>query len=460
MAASVPRFEQWLPPEAVHRLSDAVGDPAWMAARRADAYERFLHLPLEPNPLYRGYGYFANVDLTGVDAASSGSPVRDPAPLPGAIGIVHDASGTRVTVPPEIAAAGVTVRTLPELWRSDGHSPTQVEEPTDRLSALATALVNRAYRLDVPDGVRTPLRVREFSLLSKTHEALVVQRSIRAGREAQVLVTEETFSAGGENGAQRLFASSLDLEVGADAKVVALSLHAPDARTVALYRRSATVGARSRLAWIWNGLGGFRTKARNRTVLAGTGAIVDDLQTFFGSGETSYDSSVDLHHTATDTRGQSITRGVFRDSARGMSRGLVRIEPDARKTVSYISEHAMLLSKGSRSDTIPILEILCRDVKATHSTSVAPVDPEKVFYLRCRGISEPDAIRMIGEGFLSYVLERAPIGGLRELIYPILSDRWDGRDVRWGPGELPALPPLGVTGSESAPEWRFDAKLR
>ena len=203
MAASVPRFEQWLPPEAVRQLSDAVGDPAWMAARRADAYERFLHLPLEPNPLYRGYGYFANVDLTGVDAASGGSPVRGPAPLPGAIEIVHDASGTRVTVPAEIAAAGVTVRTLPELWRSDGHAPTQAEEPTDRLSALATALVNRAYRLDVPDGVRTPLRVREFSLLSRSHEALVVQRSIRAGREAQVLVTEETFSAGSSPGPQR-----------------------------------------------------------------------------------------------------------------------------------------------------------------------------------------------------------------------------------------------------------------
>jgi Fe-S cluster assembly scaffold protein SufB len=460
MATSGPRFEQWLPDEAVHRLSKAVGDPPWMEARRTDAYERFLHLPLEPHPLYRGYGYFANVDLTGVDATSTGPPVQGPPPLPGAIEIVHDASGTRVTVPPEVGAGGVTIRTLPELWRSNGGSPPPAEEPTDRLTALATALVNRAYHLDVPDGYREPLRVREFSLLSRAHEALVVQRSIRAGSGAQILVTEETFSSGGEKEAQRLFASSLDLEVGADAKVVAMSVHAPDAKTVALYRRAATAGPRSRLAWLWNGLGGFRTKARNRTVLAGAGAIVDDLQTFFGSGETSYDSSVDLQHTATDTRGQSITRGVFRDSARGMSRGLVRIEPAARKTVSYISEHAMLLSKGARSDTIPILEILCRDVKATHSTSVAPVDPEKVFYLRCRGITEPDAIRMIGEGFLSYVLDRAPIAGLRDSLYPILSDRWDGKEVRWGPGVLPALPPLAVTGSEGAQEWRFDSKLR
>ena len=72
-----------------------------------------------------------------------------------------------------------------------------------------------------------------------------------------------------------------------------------------------------------------------------------------------------------------------------MSRGLVRIEKDARRTLELpLSEHAMLLTRGARSDTIPILEILCRDVKATHSTSVAPVDPEKVFYLESRGVPE------------------------------------------------------------------------
>jgi Fe-S cluster assembly scaffold protein SufB len=151
---------------------------------------------------------------------------------------------------------------------------------------------------------------------------------------------------------------------------------------------------------------------------------------------------------------------VFTDSARGMSRGLVRIEPQARKTIAVISEHAMLLSKGARSDTIPILEILCRDVKATHSTSVAPVDPEKVFYLESRGMTRSDAIRMIGEGFLSYVYDRAPVAGLRELLYPSLSARWDGHEVPWVDGAYPLLPSIAVTGTEAAPEWRFDTKMR
>jgi Fe-S cluster assembly scaffold protein SufB len=462
MAAVAPKFEAWLPESAVRALSEELGDPEWMAARRKVAFERFLELPLEPNPLYRGYGYFANVDLTGVDPVGKGRAVAEPPADPGAITIVHDASGTRVSLPKEVAAEGVTVRTLSELWKEDGQTASHdaAEEPPDRLSALATALTNRAYRLEIPDGMATPLRVREYSILSRPREVLDVQRTIRTGRGSQLFLTEESYSAGGDSDGQRLLGSSTALSVGAGAKAVVLSVHGPDAKTVALYRRTATTGDGARLAWIWNGLGGFRTKVRNRTHLAGNGSVVDDLQTFFGTGEQSYDSSVDLQHTATDTHGQSITRGVFRDSARGMSRGLVRIEVGARKTISYISEHAMLLSKGARSDTIPILEILCRDVKATHSTSVAPVDPERVFYLRSRGIEEADAVRMIGEGFLSYVLDRSPIAALRDGIYPLLAARWDGLDVRWGAEGAPRLPPLHVTGTETAPEWRFDAKLR
>jgi Fe-S cluster assembly scaffold protein SufB len=167
-----------------------------------------------------------------------------------------------------------------------------------------------------------------------------------------------------------------------------------------------------------------------------------------------------MRHIATDTHGQSVTRGVFRDESRGMSRGLVRIEADARRTLSYLSEHAMLLSKGARSDTIPILEILCRDVKATHSSSVAPVDPEKVFYLESRGMPKDRSVRMIGEGFLSHVLERSPVAQLRDLLYPHLATRWEGHPIVWSSEEYPTLPAMEIGGPDANAEWRFDSKLR
>jgi len=464
MASAVPRYTEWLTQAQVRELSQTLDDPVPVETLREESYARFLELPLEPNPLYRGYGYFTGVDLSDLNPQATGTRVDRPPMLPGVVRVVHDAAGTSVELPSELREAGVTVVPLPDVFTGGDAKVADFlrgsEAPPDRLSALANTLINRGYRLEVPDRCPAPIRVQEFSVLSRPHEALSVRRSIRVGAESQLLVTEEVFSTASRGDGQRLYASSTDLDTGARSKAVYLTVHAPDLKTVSIYRRTATTGDDSRLAWHWNGLGGFRSKVRNHTRLTGNGSHVDDLQAFYGAKNQSFDSSVDFTHSGTDTHGQSVTRGVFTDEARGMSRGLVRIEPAARKTIAYVSEHAMLLSRGARSDTIPILEILCRDVKATHSTSVAPVDPEKVFYLETRGIGTAEAVRMIGEGFLSYVLERSPIAGLRELLYPTLADRWESRDVLWQEGKFPALPALTVAGTEAAPEWRFDTKLR
>ena len=464
MASAMARFEQWVGHDQIDRLSHEFGDSEEFARQRSDAFARFLQLPIEPNPLYRGYGYFTNVDLTGIDPSARGDRVALPPPLEGAIRIVHDVSGTRIEVPEPLRGAGVRALSHSEIWKSGieetGPFLRGSEEPTDRLSALATALLNRGYRLEIPDHFPQPVRVQEFSILSTPKEALSVRRAIRVGVGGQLLATEEVYSTDLSANGQRLYASSTDLDLADYAKGLVLTVHAPDLRTVSVYRRTATTGTGARVGWMWNGLGGFRAKIRNHTRLTGRASAAEDLQTFYGAKDQSYDSSFDLTHTATDTHGTSVTRGVFTDQARGMSRGLVRIEHEARKTVALISEHAMLLSRGARSDTIPILEILCRDVKATHSTSVAPVDPEKVFYLESRGIEESDAVRMIGEGFLSNVFDRAPIAGLREILYPSLQARWDGQEILWKPGAYPALPHLDVTGTEASPDWRFDSKLR
>jgi len=464
MASAVPRFEEWLTAEEVGRLSRDQGDPKEYAQQRLEAHERFLELPIEPNPLYRGYGYFTNVDLAGVDPLAKGSPVPLPPRVEGALRIVHDVSGTRYEIPDGLRTAGVRVVPLNEIWSAGssalGPFLRGAEEPTDRLSALASAILNRGYRLELPDRLSLPVRVQEISVLSAPHQALSVRRALRVGSGVQLLATEEVYSTPSAPDGQRLYASSTDLDLGSSSKTLFLTVHAPDLRTVSVYRRTATTGDDARVGWMWNGLGGYRAKVRNHTRLTGRGSIADDLQTFYGAREQSYDSSFDLTHSATDTHGTSVTRGVFTDQARGMSRGLVRIEPEARKTVALISEHAMLLSRGARSDTIPILEILCRDVKATHSTSVAPVDPEKVFYLESRGVPETDAVRMIGEGFLSNVFDRAPIAGLREILFPWLQARWDGQEIPWAEDRFPGLPHLEVTGTEAAPDWRFDSKLR
>lgn len=464
MAVATHRFEEWLTSDEVRELSRSRGEPAVVAERRMEAHERFLELPLEPDPLYRKYGYFTGVDLTGLNVRPAGAPVPGGSTAAWTVTAIHDASGSRFEIPPELEAEGVRLEPVEAVLAAGGEAATSFlggeEPPTDRLSAFAFATTNRGYRLTLPANLPRAVRLRDVTVLSTPHEGLSVRRQIRANAGTKLLVSEEALSTADDPGHQRLVASTTRVEAGTDAHVAYLTLHAPDRHAVSVYQRHAELGPKARVAWVWAGFGGFRTKARNHSTLLGNGSALDDLQAFYGWGKTSYDSSVRMTHVGTDTHGQSITRGVFTDEARGMSRGLVRIEKDARKTLSFLSEHAMLLSRGARSDTVPILEILCRDVKATHSTSVAPVDPERVFYLESRGLPRSDAIRMIGEGFLSHVLERAPVLGLREILYPYLAARWEGRPVVWGSDGVSTLPPLEFAATAESTDWRFDSKLR
>jgi Fe-S cluster assembly scaffold protein SufB len=464
MAAAVTRYDAWLDAEQLRALSRSRSEPVALTERRLEAHRQFLELPLEPDPLYRKYGYFSGVELAGLNAMPNGPSVGQVEPAPRTIGILHDATGSTIDLPEELRAEGVRVETLDEIVRAEtakstGFFDTASKFP-DRLSAFAIATVNRGYRLSLPSKLRAPVRLRDVSVLSTPHEALSVRRHISTGSENRLLVSEEILSTQADPGHQRFLASSTELRVGDDSHAVYLTLHAPDTQAVSVNHRGAEVGRAGNLTWVWAGFGGFRTKARGNSTLLGQGSILDDLQAFYGAGKQAYDSGITLTHVGTDTHGQSITRGVFADDARGMSRGLVRIEKEARRTLSFLSEHAMLLSRGARSDTVPILEILCRDVKATHSSSVAPVDPERVFYLESRGVSRSDAVRLIGEGFLSHVLERAPVHDLREILYPYLAARWEGRPVLWGSDGVSALPPLEFAAGTANADWRFDAKLR
>jgi Fe-S cluster assembly scaffold protein SufB len=459
MTAATSPFLGWVTRSKLEGLESALGDPEPVREARDRAFRAFEELSVEPDPLYRGYSNISGADLRAIDPSVPGAPVAVPVSDPSTLRIIHDASGTRIELPSALADAGVRVRTLPELWAE--HAADVSPAPQDKLHALALALVNRAVDLTVPDQCAVPVRVQDITVLSRPHEAISVRRTIHVGTRARLLFTEELYSTE-EPGpdAQRLYGSTVTLRTSAESAAHYLTLHAPDLSAVSVYHRHGIAGTRARLAWLWAGFGGLRTKAKSLTEIPGSGAEVEDLQTFYGQGDQAYDSAVQITHQGTDTRGQSITRGVFKDQARGVSRGVVRIEKEARKTLSFLSEHAMLLSPGARSDTIPVLEILCRDVKATHSTSVAPVDPEKVFYLESRGMTPSDAVRMIGEGFLSHVLERAPIAQLRDALYPVLAARWDGRPILWAGEHLPALPPLTVTDEIASEEWRFDAKLR
>ena len=72
---------------------------------------------------------------------------------------------------------------------------------------------------------------------------------------------------------------------------------------------------------------------------------------------------------------------------------------------------------------IPGLEIEADDVRCTHAAAVAQVDSEQLYYLRSHGLAEPEAQRLVIEGFLQELVERAQEGPIRDALRDELGAR-------------------------------------
>jgi Fe-S cluster assembly protein SufD len=140
------------------------------------------------------------------------------------------------------------------------------------------------------------------------------------------------------------------------------------------------------------------------------------------------------HHTLHEHRaGRTFSNLDFRAAVAGRARstytGLIRIDTGAPGSEAYQQNRNLLLSPRAHADTIPELEILTDEVSCSHGATVAPVDPEHVFYLQSRGIPAAEALRLVVRGFLEETLQRVP-----QNLRPALEELVAGRLQRLGQG--------------------------
>ena len=128
-------------------------------------------------------------------------------------------------------------------------------------------------------------------------------------------------------------------------------------------------------------------------------------------------------HIAPHTTSDFAFKGVLRDQASAVWRGMIRVEEDAQRTNAYQENRNLLLSKQAHADSIPGLEILANDVRCTHGATLSQVDREQLFYAMARGMSRQEAERLIVRGFFQDVLDRIELEPVREALAEALEAR-------------------------------------
>lgn len=186
----------------------------------------------------------------------------------------------------------------------------------------------------------------------------------------------------------------------------------------------------SKVVWNLGIFGGSQTRSRTYNFLEGDGSYAEDLQLIFGNNEQQFDTFSNLIHIGKSTTAKSLAKGAFTDRSSSIAKGMIKIREKAKNASSYLACHGILLSKSAKANAIPSLEIETNEVKATHSASVSPIDEEKVFYLKVRGISAEEARKMITLGFFDPLIRSIESGEIRAKMRWLIETKWKGEDTK------------------------------
>ena len=415
--------------KAVEELASLHGEPEWLRARRREAFEVYerLALPSRSDEEWRrtslkGLDLDAFEALESADGAAPGDPIDDTA----AVLRQRGSEPGHVELDPELAARGVVFMPIsqaakehPDLVRR--YLFTEVKADRDKFAALHAAFFSGGTFLAVPDGVtiEKPLVSQFWS--SGGGAAVLPHTLVLAGKGSSFNYLDEFLSPDLDRPALTSGSAEIFADEGAVVGYLSLQRWGRHAWQFANQRVHANRDAQVRLVHV--GLGGRFSKNRIEASLQGPGASAELKALFFGSGQQFFDFHTLQLHQVGNTTSDLLFKGALRDTAQSLYAGLIRIEPGAQRSDAYQANRNLLLSKTAKANSIPMLEILNNDVRCTHGATVAPVDPEHLFYLQSRGIPASTAERMIVYGFFGEVLDRIPVQQARELVEQELEDR-------------------------------------
>ena len=285
---------------------------------------------------------------------------------------------------------------------------TEVVKPDhNKFTALHAALWDSGAFIYVPKNVKIdlPLQVilnQASDGVGGYHHTLLV-----AAEGANVTIVDDLL--GGKDGLQ---SAVVELVVGDNSVVRYMNLQDYDHSTWNFLTGRAAMHRNADLRWIQVSWGSRLTKAFLDVDLLEQGGHAELLGIYFPIGRQHIDHQTLQIHRAPNCFSDLLFNGALKDKSRSVYMGVIQVLPDAQKTDAYQRNGNLILDGTARADSIPGLEIQADDVRCTHAATVSQVEDEYVFYLMARGLTRPQAERMIVQGFFQAVLDRVPVASV------------------------------------------------
>jgi Fe-S cluster assembly protein SufD len=180
--------------------------------------------------------------------------------------------------------------------------------------------------------------------------------------------------------------------------------------------RVVEVGRDAYCHWLPALLGGHLVREHLELAVSEPGGDMAFRGVFFAEEHELLDVfAVDLHETG-PSGGDVHWRGAATGSSRASFEGLIKIDPGAQQTHTYLQIHTMMLSPKARIDAIPSVLVSADDVSASHGGTVGELNEDAIFYMQTRGLDRASAVRVIVEGFFEPLVSELADEALAELV--------------------------------------------
>jgi len=254
-----------------------------------------------------------------------------------------------------------------------------------------------------------------------------------APRAAHTLIEAKPFSQAVvilQNTGDARISENVEIIVGESANLTVVTVQEWNADAVQLANHFASIGRDARLKHVVVSLGGGIVRVNPSVHLAGQGSDTELFGLYFADAGQHLEQQVYVNHDAPNSRSRVTYKGALQGAgARTVWIGDVLIGNTAPGTDSYEQNRNLVLTEGTRADSIPNLEIETGDILgAGHASATGRFDDEQLFYLQSRGITESEARRLVVRGFLSEIVQQIGSPALEERLQGAIEDELRGTE--------------------------------
>lgn len=305
---------------------------------------------------------------------------------------------------------------------SPAHDGALSAGPFAALGDSEVAVVNgvvppNAGALVLGPGAERVIRLRFVAATDETaHGARI---AIRLGARARLTLLES------HEGKARDYVADAQLDIHLDdgASLERIVIASDGEGAVRVAQAEVTLGAGAAFAQTLLTDGAKRQRIETRIAHPGAHAEVRLDGAYLLAAQRHADLTTVVDHQGVDGVTVQLTKGVVRDQARAVFQGRIVVETGADRTDARMRHQALVLSDRAEVDAKPELLIHADDVQCAHGNTIGALDEEAMFYMRQRGIPEPEARALLISAFVGEVIDRIGYEPAREIARAWAADR-------------------------------------